>query len=121
MDKVYRKNLFFICIFMILIHFAGLIYQIITKSTFLAISLKLIFIVIFILFLISLILKLKFAHIIGIISSAIIIAISAIYMDFLSILIALLVFYYSLNLIKCKKKSNLEIKSKNKKYTNKIK
>lgn len=114
MDKIYRKNLFFICIFMILTHFAGLIYQIITNATFFAISIKLIFIVMFIIFLINLILKHKFAHIIGIISSVVITIISSIYMDFLSIVIALLIIYYSLNLTKYNKKNSFRNRKVNK-------
>lgn len=109
MEKTYIKNLSLICLIMILIHLAGLSYQFITKASMLAIILKLLYISMFGIFLFSLIKKKNYSYIIGIAMSCIIILISTIYMDFLSVVIALLVIYYSYNLKAYYKESYLEV------------
>lgn len=95
-----KKNLLLISLVMILIYTLGLIYQIITKATRLAICFKVTFIVILILFLISLVKFDKISTIIGIIVSLIITIISMIYMDFLSVIVAIIIIIYCLKLNK---------------------
>lgn len=109
MEKTYIKNLSLICLIMILIHLAGLSYQFITKASMLAIILKLLYISMFGIFLFSLIKKKNYSYIIGIVMSCIIILISTIYMDFLSVAVAILVIYYTYNLKDYYKESYLEV------------
>lgn len=101
MEKTYIKNLSLISLIMILIHLVGLTYQIIIKASTFAIILKLLYIAMFGVFLFTLIKRAKITYLIGIIISCIIIIISGIYMDFLSIIIAILVIFYSYNLKGC--------------------
>ena len=105
MKETYIKNLTLISFIMILIHIAGLTYQFITISSILAISFKILYITMFAIFLFSLIKKAKLSSLLGIVFSCVIIIISAIYMDFLSIVISILIIYYSYNLNKCNLKS----------------
>lgn len=119
MEKTYKNNLLLICFIMILIHLAGLTYQIITKVSILAIFLKIFYIAMFILFLFTLLTKRKFSYLIGIISSCIIIIISSIYMDFLSVVVAFLIIYYSYKLKKYSNESYLELITEKKLTKNK--
>lgn len=100
MDNKYKKNISFICIIMIVIHLGGLLYQIITKASILAICIKISFIAMFALLLFSVFKFTKLTPLIAFISSCIIIIISAIYMDFLSIIVAIITILYSLQLKK---------------------
>lgn len=100
MDNKYKKNISFICLIMIVIHLGGLLYQIITKASLFAICIKLLFISMLALLLLSAFKFTKIAPLIAFISSGIIIIVSAIYMDFLSIIVAIITILYSLKLKK---------------------
>lgn len=100
MNNKYSKNLKFICIVMIIIHLSGLLYQIITKASFLAIGIKISFILMFALLLFSVLKYKKIVLLVGFLTSTIIIIISAIYMDFLSIIVAIITMLYCIKLKK---------------------
>lgn len=119
MKEKYTKNLSLICLIMILINSAGLTYQIITKASILAVCLKILYLAMFSIFLLSVIKYKKISYLVGIISSCIIIIISSIYMDFLSIAVAILIIYYLYNLKSYNFDSDINVKSNKRKVSTK--
>lgn len=101
--KVIVKNLKLISFIMIVIHFLGLIYQLFTAASILAIIIKCIYILLFTLFILTLNKKVKIAPFIGIAISTITILISIKYIDLASILVSLIIAYYSYKLFLCTK------------------
>lgn len=98
MKKTYIKNLSLISLIMILIHLAGLTYQFVTKAALFAIILKISYILMFVIFLFNLLKRSKYTYLIGILMSCVIIIISGMYMDFLSVLVSILIIYYCYSL-----------------------
>lgn len=92
------KNLCFICISMIFIHIAGFTYQLITHASVLAVTIKITYILFYLLLLILLKKSIKIAVPIGIFISCVITIISSMYMDFLSVIVALISIFYLLKL-----------------------
>lgn len=94
MNKKIKKNILLICIIMLFIHILGLIYQIITHLPTLSILLKELFIILFLIQIVVVKLEIKKYQLICYIVNTIIIIISCIYMDFLSVIISSLLILY---------------------------
>ena len=98
MNKKIKKNSIMICAIMIFIHILGLVYQILSNAPTLSILLKELFIVIFVAQIILIKFEFKFAKYICYGLNLAIIVISAIYMDFSSVIISILLILYISNL-----------------------
>lgn len=98
MRKIYIKELTIISFAMILIHAVGMVYQIITNASLLAVSLKGLYILFYATFIFLLRKKVKIAPYFAYIMSLITIIISIIYFDLLNIVIAIIISIYSTKL-----------------------
>lgn len=110
------KNLTLISVIMIVIHFIGIIYQLFISETITAIIIKLLYILLFTTLIIMLYKKNILATLISIIITIYSIILSTIYFDFLSVLVSLVLLYYSYHFYILLKSNN-----KIKKSTSKIK
>lgn len=93
-----KKNTIIICVIMIFIHILGLIYQVLSNSSTLSILLKELFIVIFAIQILLVKFEIKYAKYVCYSLNLAIIIISAIYMDFSSVIISVLLMLYISNL-----------------------
>lgn len=94
MNKKIKKNSILICAIMIFIHILGLVYQILSNAPTLSILLKELFIVIFVAQIILIKFEFKYTKYICYGLNLAIIVISAIYMDFSSVIISILLTLY---------------------------
>lgn len=94
MNKKIKKNSIMICAIMIFIHILGLVYQILSNAPTLSILLKELFIVIFVAQIILIKFEFKYTKYICYGLNLAIIVISAIYMDFSSVIISILLTLY---------------------------
>lgn len=129
MNKKIKKNSIMICAIMIFIHILGLVYQILSNAPTLSILLKELFIVIFVAQIILIKFEFKYTKYICYGLNLAIIVISAIYMDFSSVIISILLtlyistlnsnFTYIENIENNKSNTNIKTKKQNTKTANK--
>lgn len=113
MNKKIKKNTLLILSLLLIVHVLGLIYQIVAKLPTLSILLKELFVLITLVQIVLIKLEVRKFKIICSILNIVIIIISAIYMDFLSVIISVLLILYILNSNSTEKDIiNKEIKQK---------
>ncbi|MEG0873243.1 MAG: hypothetical protein RSG48_04730 [Clostridia bacterium] len=89
-----RKSLKIISLIMILINLCGIVYQLLTHASAIAILIKIGYVVLYLLLVLLLVKKSKYASVLGYMLATMAIILSLLYFDFLTIVISLILVFY---------------------------